>query len=192
MTDRAELIELCKIAQHLGGPQNLSAVGIGRYLRLCSPEVVLALFEENEQFKTIAEQPASLNASPAAEYEGLKRQFFALRNYALCKDKLAGYYSRELESMQRVDRSLSAGEIDAERNINEQLTNDLLCAEALIETLRKDAERYRWTSTDGNWVARMFGKWRAHIGAYGDASPTEWYSSREEAIDAAMSKEKQL
>lgn len=57
------------------------------------------------------------------------------------------------------------------------------------KALRKDAERYRWTSTDGNWVARMFGKWRAHTGEYGDASPTDWYSSREEAIDAAMSKE---
>lgn len=35
------------------------------------------------------------------------------------------------------------------------------------------------------------GKWRAHIGAYGDASPTEWYETREEAIDAAMSKGEQ-
>ncbi|RDL13589.1 hypothetical protein [Pseudomonas jessenii] len=56
------------------------------------------------------------------------------------------------------------------------------------DQLEKDAARYRWTSTEGNWVARMFGKWRAHIGAYGDASPTEWYETREEAIDAAMGK----
>jgi len=56
------------------------------------------------------------------------------------------------------------------------------------DQLEKDAARYRWTSTEGNWVARMFGKWRAHIGAYGDASPTEWYETREEAIDAAISK----
>ncbi|MBT9570041.1 MAG: hypothetical protein IV106_02815 [Pseudomonas umsongensis] len=51
MTDRAELIELCKIAQHLGGPQNLSAVGIGRYLRLCSPEVVLAMTDDIERLQ---------------------------------------------------------------------------------------------------------------------------------------------
>lgn len=65
------------------------------------------------------------------------------------------------------------------------------CLDAAIteqDQLEKDAARYRWTSTEGNWVARMFGKWRAHIGAYGDASPTEWYETREEAIDAAMSK----
>lgn len=60
---------------------------------------------------------------------------------------------------------------------------------ALDEAI-KDAERYRWTSIEGNWVARMFGKWRAHIGEYGDAQPTDWYPSREEAIDAAMSKDR--
>ena len=56
------------------------------------------------------------------------------------------------------------------------------------EALRKDAARYRWTAIEGNWVARMLGKWRAHVGAYGDAVPTDWYPSREEAIDAAMTK----
>lgn len=59
------------------------------------------------------------------------------------------------------------------------------------EALRKDAERYQWTSIEGNWVARMLGKWRAHIGEYGNAQPTDWYPSREEAIDAAMGKGEQ-
>lgn len=54
------------------------------------------------------------------------------------------------------------------------------------EALRKDADRFRWTNIEGNWVARMFGKWRAHIGEYGDGLPTDWYPSREEAIDAAI------
>ena len=62
---------------------------------------------------------------------------------------------------------------------------DLLKAE--VEALRKDAERYQWTTIEGNWVARMFGKWRAHIGEYGDSNPTDWFDTREEAIDAAMS-----
>lgn len=56
------------------------------------------------------------------------------------------------------------------------------------EELRKDADRYKWLSAEGNWVARMFGKWRAHVGEYGDSAPTEWHDTREEAIDAAMSK----
>ncbi len=70
MIDKAELIELCKIAQHLGGPQNLSAVGIGRYLRLCSPEVVMALFAENEALrkalKTIREESHDIGACECA------------------------------------------------------------------------------------------------------------------------------
>lgn len=54
------------------------------------------------------------------------------------------------------------------------------------EELSKDAARYRWTCVEGNWVARFHGKWRAHVGEYGDKSPTDWYPSRGEAIDAAM------
>lgn len=139
-----------------------------------NPAAVLALIAENEEYKAVAEQPASLNAVPATEYAVLKRQFFALRNYALCKDKLSGYYSRELEKLRGVDRSQSAGEIDAERDINEQLTNDLLTVEterdhlkaevaglktgyeayeqvnaglkAEVEGLRKDSESYRLLS----------------------------------------------
>lgn len=60
------------------------------------------------------------------------------------------------------------------------------------EALRKDAERYRWTAIDGNWLARMFGRWRAHTGEYGEANPTAWYPSRGEAIDAAISHAKAL
>ncbi|WP_148057456.1 hypothetical protein [Pseudomonas brassicacearum] len=47
------MIELCKIAQFQGGPQNLSAVGIGRYLRLCSPEVVLMLLADAARYQHI-------------------------------------------------------------------------------------------------------------------------------------------
>lgn len=60
---------------------------------------------------------------------------------------------------------------------------------AECEKLRKDSARYQWTSTEGNWVARYHGKWRAHVGEYGVGQPTDWYPTREEAIDAAMSKE---
>lgn len=99
---------------------------------------IAALIAEHEEYKAVAEQPASLNAVPATEYAVLKRQFFALRNYALCKDKLSGYYSRELEKLRGVDRSQSAGEIDAERDINEQLTNDLLTVETERDHLKAE------------------------------------------------------
>lgn len=129
-----------------------------KFIAAANPAVVLALIAENDELKAVFEQPSSLNAKPADEYEVLRRQFFALRNYALCKDKLSGYYSRELEKLRCIDRSLSAGEIDAERDINEQLTNDLLAVEterdhlkAEIETLRKDSERYQWLRKTESW-----------------------------------------
>lgn len=53
MSDKDELIELCKIALHLGGPQNLSAVGIGRYLRLANPDFVIALISQLDQQKAL-------------------------------------------------------------------------------------------------------------------------------------------
>lgn len=112
-----------------------------KFIATANPAAIKALIAENDEYKAVAEQPASLNASPAAEYEGLKRQFFALRNYALCKDKLSGYYSRELERLRGVDRSQSAGEIDAERDINEQLTNDLLAVEAERDQLKAENDR---------------------------------------------------
>ncbi|MHA6128876.1 hypothetical protein ACX3YD_22275 [Pseudomonas fluorescens group sp. PF-1] len=55
MGDKDELIELCKIALHLGGPQNLSAVGIGRYLRLLNPDFVLALIFQLDKQKNLIE-----------------------------------------------------------------------------------------------------------------------------------------
>ena len=76
--------------------------------------------------------------------------------------------------------SCSAYEFNCAKHEIEKLKNE-------NESLKKDAARYRWTTIEGNWVARMFGKWRAHIGEYGDSNPTDWFDTREEAIDVAMS-----
>jgi hypothetical protein len=113
------------------------------FIAAANPAAVLELIEEIELFRAMAAQPGSLNAMPSSDYDGLKRQFFALRNYALCKDKLAGYYSRELESLRSVDRSQSADEIDAERSINQQLTNDLLQVEGERDQLKAENEALR-------------------------------------------------
>lgn len=52
------------------------------------------------------------------------------------------------------------------------------------ESLRADAERYRWTGISGNWVSCHLGKWRAHIE---ERTVTDWHDSRDDAIDAAIS-----
>ena len=180
-----------------------------------NPVAVLELIEEIEVFGAVAAQPGSLNAMPSSDYDGLKRQFFALRNYALCKDKLAGYYSRELESLCSVDRSQSADEIDAERSINEQLTNDLLQVEgerdqlkaeneslrqqlaipsdvlADCEALRLDAERYRWLreqeALEGGIAILPVGLWVKP--AMVCTTPFNSGEMTDSVVDAAMSKE---
>lgn len=156
-----------------------------KFIAAVNPAAVLGMIAEIDEMKAVFEQPESLKAIPAAEYETLKRQFFALRTFALCKDKLASYYSRELEKLRGVDRSQASGEIDAERSINEQLTNDLLAVEdqrdqlkAENESLRKDAGRYQWLRDKQTFI------WMIQ----------DWFPGKSEftdvdaEIDAAMSK----
>ena len=145
MTDNTDLKRLAQRVIDIEALDGGEPIGEawGEFEAAATPAAVLALIAENEEYKAVAEQPASLNAVPATEYAVLKRQFFALRNYALCKDKLSGYYSRELEKLRGVDRSQSAGEIDAERDINEQLTNDLLTVETERDHLKAEVAGFK-------------------------------------------------
>lgn len=53
------------------------------------------------------------------------------------------------------------------------------------ESLRKDAERYRWLGANPcAFVSTYSGKWRVSVGEY---TITDWHESRDEAIDAAIS-----
>ena len=81
---------------------------------------------------------------------------------------------------------------DRAAKLLEQLESQHSELRAALVSVERDAERYRWTAIDGNWLARMFGKWRAHTGEYGEANPTAWYPSRGEAIDAAISHAKAM
>lgn len=92
------------------------------------------------------------------------------------------------EAYERVNAELRA-ECEKLRKYGEEFASLAERRREEVEALRKDSARYKWTSTEGNWVARFHGKWRAHVGEYGVGQPTDWYPSREEAIDAAMSKE---
>ena len=52
------------------------------------------------------------------------------------------------------------------------------------ESLRKDADRYRWLGDNPQvFVSTYSGKWRVSIG---DSTVTDWHESRAEAIDAAI------
>ncbi len=154
MTDHAEVIELCKIAQHQGGPQNMSAVGIGRYLRLCSPELVLGLFSDIEKLAAqvrLAGVSAEMTVHQAVgraasdylvavfERDQLKSEVEVLRkhapsaeiNWCACGD---GYPAN----------SYGAGFMAANNGVCENCDAANGGVEPDLDTLRKDADRYRW------------------------------------------------
>ncbi|HAL69301.1 MAG TPA: hypothetical protein DCP84_16715 [Pseudomonas sp.] len=81
-------------------------------------------------------------AKPSETYEGLRRQFMALRTLAASTEQIASGLRRELK-----DQTQSLADLAAERATNEQLTATLLATEAERdrlkaenEALRKDAE----------------------------------------------------
>lgn len=89
MSDRSEIIEICKIAKMAGGPQQLSAVGIGRYLRLCSPETVIALIDEIERLHQRVREEQAYVSELAEDHTALEieRDKLKAENEALRKDK---------------------------------------------------------------------------------------------------------
>jgi regulator of replication initiation timing len=154
--------ELKRLAEAIESCTSIPEADESAWMRRATGRAVGELLEELEKFKDEVPKWTEREIKLIAENEKLKADL------------------REVKDA-KLGLSWAIGEIMGER--------DQLKVEN--ESLRKDAERYRWTSIEGNWVARMFGKWRAHVGVYGDAQPTDWYPNREEAIDAAMGKGEQ-
>ncbi len=185
---------------------------------VCTPQVVLALIAENEElsrylctcrdcggegsvhtgewhsYSPMEPPEPVMEKCGECDGTGLLGEIQDLYQVITERDQLSAEVAglrTGYEAYERVNAELKA-ECEALRakleNPDPILSQCWDAAIAEQDQVEKDAARYRWTSTEGNWVARMFGKWRAHIGAYGDASPTEWYETREEAIDAAMGK----
>jgi hypothetical protein len=136
---------------------------------------ITALKAEN---KALQEDLVTFKGGISALGEACKKLTFCART----SGGIAGPDTGLMEACDSAEKALSLVGVSRAIDYIEGLKSE-------NEALRKDAERYRWTSIEGNWVARMFGKWRAHVGEYGDASPTDWYATREEAIDAAMAHE---
>lgn len=129
------------------------------FIAAANPAAVLALIAELEQSQLIGRISCNFDGYKAVldERDQLKAEVEALKDQLEHADELV------------VIREKQVKELFRER-----------------EPMKKNSDRYLWTTIEGNWVARMFGKWRAHIGEYGDKNPTEWFDTREEAIDAAM------
>lgn len=123
--------------------------------------------------------------TPHETYEGLHRQFMALRTLAASLEKQVGLLRRELK-----DQTQAQADLEAERATNAQLTEALLAAEAERdqlkaenEALRKDAERWRFVR-DPLSTKSPFAIW-------GERKTLFLGRLADSAIDAAMSKEVQ-
>lgn len=97
---------------------------------------------EIERLRAIFARPHNLKAKAADDYETLKKQFNALKTYAACQEKMRDHYRDAAEKLSKLDRSQSADEINAERSVNEQLTNDLLRAENERDKLKATVADY--------------------------------------------------
>jgi len=168
MTDKDELIELCKIAQHLGGPQNLSAVGIGRYLRLCSPEAVLAMFAENETLRHGIKGDYDLDA-----WLDWTEEATALRDKVEHLECMTENHKIDAR-IYRADFEACAAVLPCSLYMDPPDGGDVSVPEQLGR-MAKDAERYRWLNRQRRSVWRELG-----------AAPR---NRTGELIDAAMSKE---
>lgn len=142
MGDKDELVELCKIAQHLGGPQNLSAVGIGRYLRLCSPELVLMLVSEVEKLATERDDLRAEEATDLPPETGhaipqwLRERFSAVEDEAMQMGGCAVFTQMRtsVQAYFEMLRSLERGKAGKQLFIIEQQRN-------LIASLREDLQQ---------------------------------------------------
>lgn len=71
-------------------------------------------------------------ATPHETYEGLRRQFMALRTLAASNEAIASDLSRKLK-----DQTQTLADLDAERNTNARLTATLEAAEAERDELKE-------------------------------------------------------
>ena len=79
--------------------------------------------------------PETLKASPAENYEDLKRQFFALRKLCESKIKQCSIYSKKLAEYDRESVIARNEALNSEREMNAQLTAELEKVEQRCEEL---------------------------------------------------------
>lgn len=164
-----------------------------------NPDVVLGLIAENERMTKIAYAAhGAFRMETLAERDQLKTENEALKSQVQVLQANPNSWQSGYDEGRRMGTKHRADEVERLKAENAGLQTGYKAYEQVnaelrveVEALRKDAERYQWMSTEGNWVARFHGKWRAHVGEYGDKNPTDWYPSRDEAIDAAMAQGEQ-
>ena len=84
--------------------------------------------------------PETLKASPAENYDDLKRQFFALRKLCESKTKQCSIYSKKLAEYDRESVIARNEVLNSEREMNAQLTAELEKVEQRCAELEKERD----------------------------------------------------
>ena len=87
--------------------------------------------------------PEILKANPAESYDDLKRQFFALKRLCESKMKQCAIYSSKLADYDREALIASNENLSSERDMNAQLTSELMSAEAKIKQLERERDELK-------------------------------------------------
>lgn len=158
-----------------------------RYVAAANPAAVLALIAEVEALRKNRTDWQSECLKRGFEYVRESDDHYVLADVPEMAELLGLLLGVEVRSKDNDSYGETVSMLQDVADANSDAFHRAYELEKENESLKKDAARYRWTTIEGNWVARMFGKWRAHIGEYGDSNPTDWFDTREEAIDVAMS-----
>ena len=90
---------------------------------------LLSVEKERDQLLISLGKPEEITYPPHEDYDCLKKQYLALRSLANGRCRMASHWSSQCEKMTRDLLLTKGGIIDAERNTNAMLTDQLLQAE---------------------------------------------------------------
>lgn len=128
---------------------------------LNTQDVVAAIAEierltsENSALRKSLGRPDEITAEPHEDYDCLKKQYLALRSLANSKCRMASHWLDASNQLTREMLLTKGGIIDAERNTNAMLTDQLLQVEQERDQLR---ERVDDAAASLNTIATQAGK----------------------------------
>jgi hypothetical protein len=104
----------------------------------CAAKDVLDLIAENELMSSELYSPDEIVAEPVADYEGLRKQFLALRTICNSKSRQVAHWRRQSGDDVRHAMAQTAANVSSERDTNAMLTDALEVAETERDKLRAE------------------------------------------------------
>lgn len=108
------------------------------FISAANPSIVLALIAENDHLQAELATPDEITADPVADYDGLRKQFLALRTICNSKARQVEHWRRQSGDDVRQAMVETAANVNGERETNSMLTDALESAEAERDQLKTE------------------------------------------------------